>query len=431
MLDIQFIRDNSELVQEKSEQKNVDVNIGSLLKLDGERRSLQTKIEEVREQRNKLTANFTGKPSQEDIDRGSRLKTELAELESTLQPIEDEYNKIWRLVPNMPLADVPVGSTEEDNKVVKKWGDIKELDFIPKPHWEIAEEKDLIDKERAAKISGARFAYIKGGLVELEFALIQYVMNTLSDSRVIEKLIKDNNLNITARPFTPVLPPMMMRTDAYASTGRLKAEEITYKLADDDLWLIASAEHSMVSMYMDEILEAESLPIRYLAFSTSFRREVGSYGKDTNGIARMHHFNKLELEVFSDAATGLDEHYLLIAIQEYITQQLGIPYQLVMKCTADIGSPNARGVDVDMWLPGQSVYKESHTADYMTDYQARDLKIRTRTPDGTIETVHTNDATALAMERTLAAIIENYQTKDGHIMVPEVLKPYMNGKEEL
>ncbi len=431
MLDIQFIRDNPDLVQEKSKQKNVIVNIVDLLKLDEKRRILQTNIEELREQRNKLTAGFTGKPSTEDIEKGSKLKAEIAEIEAQLLPIETDYFKLLKQVPNIPLDDVPVGETEEQNKVTKTWGDKKEFDFKPKTHWEIGESRGLIDKERAAKISGARFTYIKGGLVELEFALIQFVMSTLGDSNIIEQIIKENQLNLVSKAFIPVLPPMMMRTTPYTATGRLKAEEITYKLADDDLWLIASAEHSMVSMYMNEILERQDLPIRYIAYSTSFRREAGTYGKDTNGITRMHHFNKLEMEVFSDGSSALDEHLLLIGAQEYITQKLAIPYRVILKCTADIGSPNARGVDIDMWLPGQEVYKESHTADYMTDYQSRDLKIRTRAQDGTIELVHTNDATALALERTLAAIIENYQTKDGQIIVPECLRPFMGGKEQI
>jgi seryl-tRNA synthetase len=227
------------------------------------------------------------------------------------------------------------------------------------------------------------------------------------------------------------MPPMMMRTEPYEATGRLKAEDVTYKLADDDLWLTASAEHTMCSMYMNEILEEADLPIRYIGYNTSFRREAGTYGKDTNGIVRLHHFNKLEMEIFSTPDTSIEEHLLLIAIQEHLTQQLEIPYRLIMKCTADIGTPNARGVDIDMWLPGQEIYKETHTADYMSDYQARDLKTRVRRTDGKLEFAHTNDATAFALERALAAIIENYQTKDGHIIIPSVLKPYFNGRTEI
>lgn len=431
MLDIQFIRDNSDLVQKKSKQKNVEVDIDKLLELDQKRKEIGAKIESIRNERNQLTANLTAKPSSEDIKKGSNLKSQLSELEDRLEPIDKKYKALLAQVPNMPAEDVPVGKTEADNVVTKNWGSKKQFAFKPKPHWEIGEAKGLIDKERAAKISGSRFVYLKGGLVELQFAITHYVMKTLSDEKLITDLINKNKLDLVSKPFIPVLPPMMMRTKAYEATGRLKAEDTTYKLADDDLWLIASAEHSLCSMYMNEILDEAELPIRYLGYSTSFRREAGTYGKDTNGIVRLHHFNKLEMEVFSTAATSAHEHLLLIAIQEYLTQQLGIPYRVVLKSTADIGGPNARGVDIDMWLPGQSVYKETHTADYMTDYQARDLKTRVRAEDGTIELVHTNDATAFAMERTLAAIIENYQTEDGHIIVPEVLRPYINGKQEI
>ena len=376
MLDIQFIRDNADLVKEKSRQKNVEVDIDKLLLLDEKRKDITTKVESVRAERNKLTQNVTGKPSDEDIRRGSNLKTLLSDLEKELEPVEDNYQNLLKKVPNIPTEDVPVGKSEDDNVVVKEWGEKKDYDFKPKPHWEIGDAKGIIDKERAAKISGSRFVYIKGALAELEFALIQFVIKALTDEKVIEGLIAKNKLELVAKPFELVLPPMMMRTDAYEATGRLKAEEMTYKLADDDLWLIGSAEHSMCSMYMNEILEQASLPIRYLGYSTSFRREAGTYGKDTNGIVRLHHFNKLEMEVFSNSSTSAHEHLLLIAIQEYLTQQLNIPYRLILKCTADIGDPNARGVDIDMWLPGQAVYKETHTADYMTDYQARDLKTR-------------------------------------------------------
>ena len=431
MLDIQFIRENADLVQQKSKQKNVDINIGELLELDNKKREIQAKIEDLREQRNKLTANLTSKPSDEDIQRGSKLKAELGELEAGLKPIEDDYLALLKQVPNMPTDDVPVGATEEQNVIAKEWGDKRDFDFKPKPHWDVAEPRDLIDRERATKVSGPRFAYIKGGLVELQFALINFVMSLLSDEQIIEKLIKENNLQLMVKPFMPILPPMMMKTDIYEATGRLKAEEVTYKLSEDELWLIGSAEHSMVSMYANEVLDHKDLPIRYLGYSTSFRREAGTYGKDTKGIIRLHHFDKLEMEVFSTPETSLDEHKLLVAVQEHLTQELGIPYHLILKCTADIGGPNARGVDIDMWMPGQEVYKETHTADYMTDYQARDLKTRFKRENGTIDLVHNNDATALAMSRTLAAIIENYQTQDGKIIVPERLRPYMGGKEEI
>ncbi|HSX45606.1 MAG TPA: aminoacyl--tRNA ligase-related protein, partial [Candidatus Saccharimonadia bacterium] len=226
-------------------------------------------------------------------------------------------------------------------------------------------------------------------------------------------------------PFTPILPPAVLRTEPYAASARLNAEEVTYQLAQDDLWLNASAEHTLCTMYWNEVLPENVLPIRYIGYSTSFRREAGTYGKDTDGIFRMHQFDKLEMEVFSTPETGPQEHLLLIAIQEYLVQQLGLPYQVLQKSTFDIGKPNARGVDIEVWLPGQGKYRETHTADFMTDYQARDLKIRVKRNDGKIELVHTNDATAFALGRIMIAILENYQTADGNVNIPEVLKPFM------
>ncbi|MGH7239307.1 MAG: aminoacyl--tRNA ligase-related protein, partial [Candidatus Saccharimonadales bacterium] len=234
--------------------------------------------------------------------------------------------------------------------------------------------------------------------------------------------------NISGKPFVPVLPPAMLKTEPYVASARLNAEDVTYKLVDEDLWLNASAEHTLCTMYWNEILPEEQLPIRCIGYSTSFRREAGTYGKDTEGIIRLHQFDKLEMEVFSTTETGLSEHKLLVAIQEYLVQQLGLPYQLIQKCTADIGKPNAAGVDINCWFPGEDRYIETHTADYMADYQARDLKIRVKRSGGNNELVSTNDATAFALGRILAAIIENYQTADGYIHIPQVLQPFMSGK---
>jgi len=272
-------------------------------------------------------------------------------------------------------------------------------------------------------------------LVLLQFAIIQFTMQTLGDEAILQKLIDENGLKVSAKPFRPILPPAVLRTEPYVASARLNAAEVTYKLADDDLWLNASAEHTLCTMYWNEVLPEDQFPIRYIGYSTSFRREAGTYGKDMEGIFRMHQFDKLEMEVFSTPETGLDEHKLMVAIQEYLVQQLGLPYRLLQKCTFDIGKPNARGVDIDCWFPGQGKYRETHTADYMTDYQARDLKIRVKRQggdrDGQIDLVHTNDATAFALGRILKAVLENYQTADGHITVPEVLRPYVGGKSQI
>ena len=429
MLDIQFIRDNADFVQEKSNQKGIQVDIVGLLQLDSERRAKLGEVEDLRRRRNEQADSLKGgQPTEEQIAAGRQLKEELSKLEADLGVIEDTYTALLKRVPNMPWEDVPVGASEEENVVVKEWGAKPEFDFEPKNHWEIAEARDLIDKDRAAKISGSRFAYIKGGLVELQFGIIQWVISTLGDEEILQKIIADNHLEVSAKPFTPVLPPVIVRTAAYDATGRLDAEETTYRLANDDSWLVASAEHSLCNMYMNEVLPEDMLPIRYIGYSTSFRREAGTYGKDMEGIIRQHQFDKLEMESFSTGETGLQEHLLLVAIQEYLVQQLGLPYHVLQKCTYDIGKPNARGIDLEVWLPGQNAYRETHTADYMTDYQARSLKTRVKRKDSTIQLVHTNDATAFALGRIMVAIMENFQQHDGTIQIPEVLQPFMGEK---
>ncbi len=432
MIDIQYIREHPEIVKEKSAQKGYPVDVDRLLELDARRRELVTASEQLRAERNELSSQMKGsKPSPEQLEHGKSLKEKLSAAEAELEPIETEYETLLRAVPNMPLETVPVGATEDENVVIKTVGEPPVFDFTPRHDYELGEQRDLIDKERAAKIAGSRFAYIKGGLVRLQFAIIQYVMDTLGDEEVIKKIIADNNLNVSSKPFTPILPPGMLRTEPYVASSRLDAAEITYKLAQDDLWLNASAEHTLCTMYWNEILPEDMFPIRYLGYSTSFRREAGSYGKDVEGIFRMHQFDKLELEVFSTAETGSDEHKLLIAIQEYLVASLGLPYRLVKKCTADIGKPNASGFDIDCWFPGQGAYRETHTADYMTDYQSRDLKTRVRRKDGSVELVHTNDATGFALGRILKAIAENFQTREGMIIVPEVLRKYLGGTTEV
>jgi seryl-tRNA synthetase len=431
MLDIQLIRDNPELVAEKSKQKGYDVKIDELLELDTERRTRLTQIEELRARRNIQDKKGKGKPSEAELAAAKELKADLSNREKDLTAIEEKYWALLKQVPNMPLEDVPVGASEDENVVVKRVGDPIEYDFKPKNHWEILEPKDMLDKVRAAKIAGSRFGYLKGDLVRMQFAIMQFVMQTLGDVKILEHLIEKNRLNLVAKPFTPVLPPAVLRTEPYTASARLNAKEVTYKLEDDDLWLNASAEHTLCTMYWNEILPEAELPIRYIGFATSFRREAGTYGKDTEGMLRWHQFDKLEMEVFSTPETGLDEHRLQIALQEYLVQALGVPYELIQKCTADIGKPNARGVDLNCWFPGQKAYRETHTADYMTDYQARDLKTRLKRTNGDIGFVHTNDATAFATNRIMAAIVENFQTADGHVMIPEVLQPYMNGQTEL
>lgn len=431
MLDIRYIRENAARVQEASEQKGISIDVAHLLQLDGARRELQTEVEELRRERNDLASSTKGqKPSQEQLERGRILKASIAELEERLRIADDECIAMLKKIPNMPLDYVPIGTSEEDNVVAKTVGDIPTFDFEPKNHWEIAQKRDWIDKERAAKVAGSRFAYVKGELARLHFALMSYGMDIVTDAVKMHEIVEKAGLNVSAKPFTLVMPPAVARTEVYDATGRLNKEEQTYKLADDDLWLNASAEHVMAPMYLGEILDESQLPIRLVGYTTAFRREAGTYGKDTEGIFRLHQFDKLEMESFATADTGLEEHRLMTAIQEYLMSSLGVPYRVLQKCTADIGGPNAAGVDIDSWLPGQNKYRETHTADYITDYQARRMQTRVRRTNGELELVHTNDATAFS-QRPLIAIIENFQQADGTVVVPNVLRPYLGGREVL
>ncbi|MBI5906889.1 serine--tRNA ligase [Candidatus Saccharibacteria bacterium] len=431
MLDIRFIRENAELVAEKSKQKGYEVDIPKLLELDKRRREMLADIETVRAQRNELAEQAKGqKPLPEMVEKGKHLKDHLTDCEARLKPLEEEFEKQLNAVPNVPSDDVPVGASEAENVVTKEWGEKPKFDFEPKTHWQIAESRGLIDKERAAKVAGSRFAYIKGDLVKLQFAIIQFGLDVLTSQETVKKIIQDAGLDIVSKAFVPVLPPAVARTEVYQATGRLNKEEQTYKLEDDDLWLNASAEHTLAPMYLNEILDDSEMPLRYVGYTTAFRREAGTYGKDMEGIIRQHQFDKLEMESFTKPEDGLKEHHFMVAVQEYLMQQLKLPYQLLNKCTADIGFPNARGMDINTWLPGQNKYVETHTADFITDFQARGMNTRVKTTEGT-KLVHTNDATAFAMGRTMVAIIENYQIADGNIKIPEVLRPYMGNQETI
>jgi seryl-tRNA synthetase len=432
MLDIRFIRDNPELVKAKSKQKGYEVDVDQLLEADKKRRELLAQVEDLRSKRNELaTIQKNGnKPSPEQIQLGKELKTQLAEQENKLEQLEQTYLSLLKIVPNMPLDNVPIGETEAQNVVIKTVGDKPNFNFKPKSHVQIAEAKGWLDKERAVKIAGSRFVYLKGDIVRLEMALWNYGLDVLGNQEILKQIIADNNLDVSDKPFTPVLPPAVAKKSVFEATGRLNKEEQTYKVEDEDLWLNASAEHTIAPMYLNEVLDEKELPIRYVGYTTAFRKEAGTYGKDTEGIIRLHQFNKLEAESFTSARSSLEEHKFLVAIQEYLMAQLKIPYHVLEKCTADIGRPNAKGVDIEAWIPSQQAYRETHTADYLTDYQTRAMKTRVRSAGGGIEFAHTNDATVFS-QRPLIAIIENNQTSNGNVVVPEVLRPYIGGKEEI
>ncbi|MFV0484658.1 MAG: serine--tRNA ligase [Candidatus Saccharimonadales bacterium] len=429
MLDTNFIRENRGLVADAIHNKGYDIDLSELLKLDEERKSLGQKIDELRQERNEISAKMkNGKPEQTLVERGKGIKVELAKFEEELGEIEGKYITLLKLVPNVPSDDVPIGLTEDENVVDEIVGEPTKFDFAPKNHYEIGMARGWIDKERAAKVTGSRFAYIMGDMVKLQMAVVDFVMNSLSDEKVIGEIVKKHKLGISTKPFVPVLPPLMIRTEMYDAMDRLEPSEDRYKIEGEDLWLQGSAEHVLGSMHAGEIFDEKEMPIRYLGYATSFRQEAGTYGKDMEGIIRMHQFDKLEMESFSTKETSRAEHELMVAIQRWLLEKLELPYRVIKKCTFDIGKPDARGIDMEVWLPGQDKYRETHTADYMTDYQSRRLNTRVRTKDA-IELVHTNDATAFALGRIMIAIIENYQNEDMTVRVPEVLRPFINGKE--
>lgn len=433
MLDINFIRENQAKVQQNAINKGIDVRIDDLIKLDDRRRELQAKIDILRQNRNEIAEKIkqAGRPDQNLIKQGKDLKQELSVVEADFNQNYQQYLTLLKKVPNMALDAVPVGLSEDDNVLDYQVGEKPEFDFTPRNHYEIAKDRDWIDKERAANVAGARFAYLKGDLVKLQFAVINFVLDTLTDESVIAEIIKEKGLQVSAKPFVPILPPYMIKTELYDAMDRLEPRDDRYKIEGEELWLQGSAEHVLGSMHAGEIFEESELPIRYLGYATSFRKEAGTYGKDMEGILRMHQFDKLEMETFTTAEKSYDEHLLMIGIQEHILRALDLPYQVIKKCTFDIGKPNAAGVDMEVWLPGQGKYRETHTADYMTDYQARRLQTRVRRTGGELELVHTNDATAFAIGRLLIAIIENGQTVDGKVRIPKVLQSYLGGKVEI
>jgi len=435
MLDINFIRANRQRVENAIRNKGYvdEIDLNHVLMLDDQRKELSGQADALRQERNQISAQMkNGKPDQALIDRGKAIKKDLSEIESKLSEVESSYIKELKTIPNVYEDDVPIGLSEDDNEVAEVVGELPQFKFEPKNHYEIGVMRDWIDKERAAKVTGARFAYIKGDMVKLQMAIVNFVMNSLSNEEVIKEIIEKNKLTgISSKPFTIVLPPLMLRTEMYDAMDRLEPREDRYKIEGEELWLQGSAEHVLGSMHANEIFEEKDLPVRYLGYATSFRQEAGTYGKDMEGIIRMHQFDKLEMESFSTKETSRKEHELFVAIQRWLVEQLVLPYRVIRKCTYDIGKPDARGIDIEVWLPGQNKYRETHTADYMTDYQSRRLNTRVRRESGEVELVHTNDATAFALGRIMIAVIENYQKEDGTIRIPEVLRKYLDGKETL
>ena len=423
MLDIKFIRENRDIVEMAMKNKKVKevVDLDKLFDIYDKKKDLKTKIEEINTQKN-IAAK------EQNIEEGRRLKEEGSKLESEHTELEKEFIRLMLLIPNIPSADTPIGKDDSDNQVARQWGEIPTFSFTPKEHFDIAETLGLIDKEKAAEVSGSRFAFIKGDLALLQFAIINFCMSIVTDESILKVIAEEAGLDVSTKPFVPVIPPVMVKSAVFNRMGRLEPREDKYYLEEDDLFLVGSAEHTLGPIHMDEILEEKDLPIRYLGYSSAFRREAGTYGKDTKGILRMHQFDKLEMETFCLPETSRQEQDFLVAIQEYFLRKLKIPYQVVKISTGDMGIPDHRQIDLEAWMPGQNTYRETHTSDLMTTFQSRRLNTKFKR-DGKTELVHMNDATLSAIGRTMIAIIENYQKEDGTIGIPEVLQKYMGGRD--
>lgn len=429
MLDIKFIRENPQKVQEAAKNKGVDVDINHLLEIDNKYRELQLSVQRLAEERNRLAraaSNAVDEEKVQLIEKGKELKVHVEKQEYALRAVEDELHEWLLKVPNIPLDDVPIGKDETENKILRTWGKPKIFNFTVRDHLELGELLDIIDIEHAAKVLGSRFAYLKGDAAILEFALVQYAFSVLADEKILASLAEKVEKNYCAKPFIPIVPPVMIRPDVFQKMARLEPREERYYVPKDDLYLIGSAEHTLGPLHMDETILEKDLPIRYVGFSTSFRREAGSYGKDTRGMFRVHQFDKIEIESFTTSENSIKEQDFIVSIQEHLMQSLEIPYQVVMICTGDMSAPDARQIDIEAWIPSQNKYRETHTSDLMTDYQSRRLHTRARRKNGASEFVHMNDATAFAIGRTMIVILENYQQENGSVIVPKVLQKYFN-----
>lgn len=414
MLDIRFIRDNADHVQESAKQKGYDVDITKLLALDDDRRELMGRVDELRARRNDNAAKMKGgKPDQALIDEGKQIKLELAKQEQYLTSLEAEYTPLLVSIPNIIFDDVPLGG-EEDSVEIKQIGEKK---VGAEDHLDFATKRDWVDFERGAKVAGAKFYYLKGDLALLENAITQFALDF-----------------VTKKGFTYLTVPHMVNTRiaegaGFAPKGDESGNE--YFVEGEDLTLIGTAEAPLTGYHADEIIDEDKLPLCYVGYSPCYRKEAGTYGKHTRGLFRVHQFNKLEMYIFCTPEKSREMHEKILAIEEELWQTLGISYHVINIAAGDLGAPAAKKYDVEYWSPVDEKFRELTSCSNCTDFQARSLNIRVRRQDGTVETLHTLNGTAVSLARSLVTMLEYYQNPDGTLTVPEVLRPYMGGREKI
>ncbi|MFH1430652.1 MAG: serine--tRNA ligase [Candidatus Uhrbacteria bacterium] len=420
MIDLKWLREHADLARAGLAAKNVEVPIDRILELDARVREVRTRVEESAQQRN-AAAKRIGEESDAD-ERKQLIERQRAEGgahdedRALLKEVERELDELVFQVPNLPLADVHVGKDESENEVIRKVGDVPVLEFTPKAHWELGPALNVYETERAARISGSRFGYLLHWGAKLEFALVGLAMQELE-----------------REGFSLRVPPVLINAEAMDGMGYTIHGEgnETYYFEQDNQYLVGTSEQSLGAYHMGEVMSREQLPARYAGFSTCFRRESGSYGKDTKGIFRVHQFDKVEMFVFTTPEESDAEHERLLGIEEGLMQKLELPYQVLKMCTGDLGIQAARKYDLEAWFPSEQRYRELTSTSTCTDWQARRLGIRYKLPEGGTAIVHTLNGTAFAISRTICAILENHQQEDGSVRIPEALRPFLGGAEHI
>ena len=426
MLDLRFVREKTDAVRAALARRGITVDLTEFLALDDKRRTAQQEIETLRRRRNEVSLEIgrlkkAGQPAEDRVVEMRAEGDRIATLENSTREVEEAQRNILLNIPNLPNASVPDGKDENDNQEIRRWsqqgGEPPKFSFEPKPHWDLAEYLDIIDFDRASKITGARFALYKGLGARLERALINFMLD----------------LHTTEHGYLEVLPPFMVNRTSMTATGQLpKFEDELFRVENGTYYLIPTAEVPVTNIHRDEILPEEKLPILYTAYTPCFRREAGSYGKDTRGLIRQHQFNKVELVKFSKPEDSYDELEKLTRNAEEVLKRIGIAYRVIALCTGDIGFSAAKTYDIEAWLPAQNKYREISSCSNFEDFQARRGNIRYKPAGGKkTELVHTLNGSGLAVGRTVVAILENFQQPDGSVVVPEVLRPYMGGAERI
>lgn len=417
MLDVNFLRESPEKAKNLLSRKKIDAKlVDKFIRFDEDWRKKTALLDELKGEQNALTKEIHSSPGNEDefLAKAQILKKRIAEIAEDKKKIEQKRNEILAKLPNVPFEDVPIGFDEGENRVIREVGERPNFDFNPKNYFEIAESLNLINTEKASEVSGTRFGYLMNEAVLIECALARIAFDT-----------------VLPRGFIPVIPPVMIRPDVYESIGRLAADQKDerYYLERDNMYLVGSAEHTLIPIHLGETLSESDLPKRYVGFSTCFRREAGSYGKDTKGILRVHQFDKVEFISFTTPEKSEEEHLFLLSLQEELMQKISLPYRVVENCTGDMGWTDARQFDIEAWFPSQGVYRETHSCSHTTDFQSRGARIKYKTKDGKKEFVHTLNATGFS-QRPILSLIENFQTKDGGVILPEIFEKYI-GKREI